>query len=363
MKNKEIHVIYGRQPEKMVYEVLEKMDVAKALTPEMTVGLKPNLVVAREAASGATTTPEIVEGVIRYLQDHGIKKIAILEGSWVGDSTKKAFEICGYKDLARRYQIGLYDLKDDSFVVVKVGDLDIKVCKRITELDYLINMPVLKAHCQTLMTCALKNLKGCIPDSEKRRFHSLGLTKPIGYLGKAVVPDLTIVDGLNGDLTFEEGGNPVEMARIIVGYDPVLIDAYAAELLGYRIEEIKYIPVAASLGVGSADLASAELFEYDMGYKKAGQFKPSGKAQRLAQKVEAREACSACYGTLIHSLQRLADNGTLGRLKQKIYIGQGMRGQNLTGLGIGNCTKSCSTYIPGCPPKGKDIVAFLEENL
>ena len=95
MKNKEIHVIYGRQPEKMVYEVLEKMDVAKELTPEMTVGLKPNLVVAREAASGATTTPEIVEGVIRYLQDHGIKKIAILEGSWVGDSTKKAFEICG----------------------------------------------------------------------------------------------------------------------------------------------------------------------------------------------------------------------------------------------------------------------------
>ena len=33
------------------------------------------------------------------------------------------------------------------------------------------------------MTCALKNLKGCLPDREKRRFHALGLTKPIAALG------------------------------------------------------------------------------------------------------------------------------------------------------------------------------------
>lgn len=362
MTNKELHVIYGKQPGKMVYEILEKMEIAKQLTPDMAVGLKPNLVVAKEASSGATTTPAIVEGVIRYLQDHGIKNIAILEGSWVGDNTKTAFEVCGYKELARRYQVSLYDLKDDSFVVVKVGDLDIKVCKKITELDYLINMPVLKAHCQTLMTCALKNLKGCITDGEKRRFHSLGLTKPIGYLGKAVVPNLTIVDALNGDLTFEEGGNPVEMDRIIAGYDPVLIDAYAAELLGYRIDEIKYIPVAERMGVGSTDLASMKLYEYDMGYKKSGQFKPSGKARRLAQKVEQQEACSACYGSLIHSLQRLEDNGLLNRLKAKIYIGQGFRGKKMDGLGIGNCTGNCQAHVPGCPPKAKDIVEFLEKN-
>ena len=102
----------------------------------------------------------------------------------------------------------------------------ISVCKEVTKLDYLINMPVLKGHCQTSITCALKNLKGCIPNKEKRRFHTMGLHKPIGYLNAIIKQNLIIVDGIIGDLNFEEGGNPVQMNRIIVGKDPVKVDSY-----------------------------------------------------------------------------------------------------------------------------------------
>ncbi|MFY9154813.1 MAG: iron-sulfur cluster-binding protein, partial [Bacillota bacterium] len=42
-------------------------------------------------------------------------------------------------------------------------------------------------------------------------------------------------------LNFEEGGNPVQMNRIIAGKDPVLIDAYAAHLMGFDIEEVPYM--------------------------------------------------------------------------------------------------------------------------
>ena len=42
-------------------------------------------------------------------------------------------------------------------------------------MDRLINIPVLKGHCQTAMTCSLKNLKGCIPNKEKQRYHREGL--------------------------------------------------------------------------------------------------------------------------------------------------------------------------------------------
>ena len=45
-----------------------------------------------------------------------------------------------------------------------------EICCRALDADFLINLPVLKGHCQTAMTCALKNCKGCIPDREKRRF-------------------------------------------------------------------------------------------------------------------------------------------------------------------------------------------------
>ncbi len=132
------------------------------------------------------------------------------------------------------------------------GDLGgLSICDEMSRLDYLINMPVLKGgHCQTKITCALKNMKGCIPDSEKRRFHTLGLHRPIAALNWAVRSDLVIVDGLIGDLDFEEGGNPVQMDRVLVGSDPVLVDSYVAALLGYEPEDIPYITFAAGLGLG-----------------------------------------------------------------------------------------------------------------
>lgn len=360
MTNAEIHVIYGRRYGQMAYEIMEKAQVAQELKPGMRIGIKPNLVVAKKAGEGATTSPEVVEGVIRYLKDHGFDHIAIMEGSWVGDDTKRAFKLCGYEELAQKYAIPLYDLKDDRFTVCRVAELDLKICQKPLDVDYLINMPVLKAHCQTGMTCALKNLKGCLPDSEKRRFHSLGLHKPIGYLSKALKTGITLVDAICGDLTFEEGGNPVRMDRLIAGRDPVLTDAYAASLLGFSQADIEYIGIAESVGAGSAGLAGAHIHEYDVGLKKGGQFRPSNKAERLAKHVVAQDACSACYGSLIHALQRLADKNKLSLLREKIYIGQAFRGQKLDGIGIGSCTGGCSDNIGGCPPAARDIVGFLE---
>lgn len=362
MKKNEIHVMYGSDSRKMIYEILEKIELIKELNVDMHIAIKPNLVVAKPAKEGATTSPSIVEGVIQYLQHHGCKNISIMEGSWVGDSTKRAFKVCGYEDISRRYHVPLYDLKEDSSVVRKIGDLDLNICQKPLQVDFLINIPVLKAHCQTLMTCALKNLKGCIPDKEKRRFHSLGLTKPIGYLAKAIPVGLIIVDAMAGDLTFEEGGNPIQMDRIIVGKDPVLIDTYGASLMGYTKEEIEYIAVAEKMGVGSSELTMAEIQEYDVGLKKNSTFKPSNKVQYLTKKVIAKSACSACYGSLVHALQRLDDNGMLQRIKQSIYIGQEFQNQQLQGIGIGRCTSKCTTSVVGCPPTAAAILKELERN-
>ena len=87
----------------------------------------------------------------------------------------------------------------------------------------------------------------------------MGLHKPIAYLNKLIKQTLVIVDGMNGDLNFEEGGNLVQMNRIIAGKDPVLIDGYAAQLLGFGIEEVPYIAMAEDIGVGTTDLANADI--------------------------------------------------------------------------------------------------------
>lgn len=362
MQRDKIYVSYGAHPKKMVQEILSSLQVEKHIKKDALIGVKPNLVVAKPAASGATTSPELVEGVVEYLQSNGLTNIVILEGSWVGDRTARAFEVCGYSELSKKYRIPLIDLQKDTSRTVTVKEMELAVCEAVLSLDYLINMPVLKGHCQTKITCALKNLKGCIPNSEKRRFHTMGLHKPIAYLNKAIKTDLIIMDGLMGDLDFEEGGNPVQMDRIIVGFDPVLIDSYVASLLGYAPEEIPYIKMAERIGVGRCLTSENQVHELHKEYN-TRKIPRTRAVERLGKYTEEKDACSACYGSLIHALARLDEQGLLTQMRGKIHIGQGYKGKTGQGVGVGVCTKSFEINVPGCPPTAKDIIAVIQEDL
>ncbi|HHV39311.1 MAG TPA: DUF362 domain-containing protein [Tepidimicrobium sp.] len=361
MDRNSLYVMYGDRPKPIVKKVLKYIDIGKDIPNKASlIGIKPNLVVARPAEEGATTSPELVEGVVEYLKDNGFHNIVILEGSWVGDRTSLAFEICGYRELSHKYDIPLIDLQRDGYRDYQVGDIEISLCNKAMEVDYLINIPVLKGHCQTRITCALKNMKGCIPDREKRRFHTMGLHKPIAYMNKVLRQDLIVVDGIIGDLNFEEGGNPVQMNRVIVGKDPVLIDSYVAQLLGYDIEDIPYIGMAADIGVGSSQLVDDNIVELNRDTTPMS-IPKTRLIEELIGYVREDMACSACYGSLIHALDRLQDRGYLYGVEEKIHIGQGYEGKKGKGLGIGICTKGLERSLPGCPPKARDIIEFLKE--
>ena len=357
-----IFVIYGDNPRETISDLLATIKIEDFINKDALIGIKPNLVVAKPSSSGATTSPELVEGVIRYLKSKGFKNIAVLESSWVGDKTSKAFEICGYTKIAKNLDIPLIDLQKDTHKAYSIEGMELNICDQVMKIDYLINMPVLKGHCQTKITCALKNLKGCIPNKEKRRFHTLGLHKPIAYLNKAIKSDLIIVDGLMGDLNYEEGGNPVKMDRIIAGFDPVLIDSYAANLLGYDPEEIPYIKIAEKIGVGSCLASKAQICELNENHI-TQEIPHTREVEQLSEYIEEKDACSACYGSLIHALARLSEQGMLDELREKVAIGQGYKKVEGKGLGVGNCTKDFEKNVPGCPPTARDIIKVLKQEL
>ena len=82
MKEKEIIRIYGENYREMTVRLLEECELEKRITDKkMKIGIKPNLVSPSEASWGATTHPEIVAGIIEYLQANGFADIVMLEGS------------------------------------------------------------------------------------------------------------------------------------------------------------------------------------------------------------------------------------------------------------------------------------------
>ena len=359
MKKNEIYIKSGTEYKDMTKELLEQCGLAEQISsPDLQIGIKPNLVSPTEASWGATTHPEIVAGIIEYLQEKGFAKIAILEGSWVGDKTTEAYELCGYRELSEKYQVPFWDMQKDTGVDKDCGGMALKICSSVEKIDFLINVPVLKGHCQTKITCALKNMKGLIPNTEKRRFHALGLHKPIAHLNIGIHQDFIVVDNICGDLDFEDGGNPVVMNRIWAGMDPVLIDAYVCQVMHYQTSDVPYVKLAEELGAGSADLSQAEIIFCEETAKKT--LPKSRKVVELQDAVEEVESCSACYGYLIPALEMLKNDGLFEKLDTKICIGQGYRGK--TGkLGVGACTCRFEHNLNGCPPTENQIYEFLKE--
>ena len=361
-RKNEILVIYGKEYGKMTRRLLEEADLAAQIGDrKKRIGIKPNLVSPVLPSDGATTHPEVVESLICYLKDHGFENLVIMEGSWVGARTEEAFKVCGYRKLADKYGIELRDGQKERSVPVDCKGMKIDVCACALEVDFLINVPVMKGHCQTRVTCALKNMKGLLPNKEKRRFHSMGLHKPIGHLAAGIRQDFILVDSICGDLSFEDGGNPTSMDRIFAAWDPVLCDAYVCRLLAYRTEEVPYIGIAESLGAGSTDLNHAVIRELNLSESQA-RLPDRDKVMRLSEAVNEVDSCSACYGYLIPALDRLDQEGLLKDFPEKICIGQGYKGMTGT-LGIGSCTKNFTHSLKGCPPTETQIYDFLKEYL
>ena len=352
--------IYGTDYKEMTKKILAAADLAARIGDHgKRIGIKPNLVVASPAEFGGTTHPQVVAGIIEYLQERDFRNLVIAEGSWVGDRTSEAFEYCGYNRLSGEYGVPLVDTQKQKWHEVDCAGMKLNITNVVDEIDFLINVPVMKGHCQTKVTCALKNMKGLLPNKEKSRFHRMGLHKPIAHLQTGIHQDFIVVDHICGDLDFEEGGNPVVRNCVMAAVDPVLVDSDVCHLMQDHVDEVPYIRMAERLGAGTTDLSKAEIIRLN-GESEEDELPRRDRILEVSYAVEEVDSCSACYGNLVHALNLLKEEGLLDKLQDRIGIGQGMQGK--TGrLGIGRCTKDFEYSIMGCPPEPEKIYEGLKK--
>lgn len=360
----EVFIIYGNQVETMIRQLIEKTGAMDRLRPDNTVMIKPNLLVSRQNWVGINTDPRIIEALVKFLKDRGVHRITVGDGSGMGYSATKAFEYCGYKDMASRYGLRLVDLERDEFVKKPVrieGPFkSLEVARTVLECDFFINVPLMKAHNETLITCSLKNLKGTMPRSMKTAFHGVNLHKAIAQLNNVLLPHLIIVDGLQGDLHSESGHDPVVMDRIILGTNPVEVDSVVADTLGYNPRDIRHIAYSADAGLGTCDLKKIRIQSLNRPSEIMRFSPPAHYSKRFPCSISAEGACCTCMGNFIFALERLNEKGLLSD-RLSFLVGQNPKipaQKKAFTIAVGQCASkqdAADICIDECPPTASSI--------
>jgi uncharacterized protein (DUF362 family)/Pyruvate/2-oxoacid:ferredoxin oxidoreductase delta subunit len=231
--------------------------VKTVIRPGQTVLIKPNICAAKRPETGATTTPEVVEAVVKIVKELQGKPV-IGDGPAFGTGGDY-FGVTGLTDLAKRQGVPLVNLNQEDPVETEVpGGIvlaNTRVSKTAMEADVIINLPVLKTSGAVLLSCALKNMKGILSGIEKHKPHIYGLDEGIVEVNRIRRPELTIVDGIYGmEGEGPANGNPANTRIIMASFDPVSADTVACMVTGFNPAEVKYISLAEKQGLGETSV-------------------------------------------------------------------------------------------------------------
>jgi len=248
-----VAIVRGTDPPEMTVRAMEMVDAARAVSGDKPVLIKPNYIDASHPSTGITTDARVIEGVVAFLEKHGVKEIIIGEGAGMGD-TLDAFKIGGVDEVARRWKVRMVDLNKDEFVEVHPRNArtlkKVKIARTALE-STIISVPKLKPHRWAGATLSLKNMMGAMTPKGSMHGH---LSQNIVDLASVIKPSVAVIDGIIAGEGHETSGNPVEMNLVIAGTDPVAVDVVGATVMGIRPEYVKHLSLAEECGLGTCNL-------------------------------------------------------------------------------------------------------------
>jgi len=252
-----VAIVKGINPQDMTVEALEMVEAHEALPDEKPVLIKPNYINASHPSTGITTDSRVIEGVVKFLKQHGVKEIIIGEGSGFAD-TFEAFRVARVDALAKRLNVKLVDLnRDDLLEVSPPSPLAGKVRIAKTALEStIVSVAKLKPHRMAGVTLSIKNMIGAVTPKGSLHFH---LNRNIVEIASIIKPRIAVIDGIIAGEGYETSGNPVEMNLIIAGRDPVAVDAVGAAVMGIPPEGVKHLGLAEEKALGTCDLNQIEI--------------------------------------------------------------------------------------------------------
>jgi uncharacterized protein (DUF362 family) len=230
------------------------------------VVLKPNLVEYRPDRV-INTDPRVVDAVITLCKKEGAAEIVVAEGPGHWRNVQFLVKESGLGAVLEKHGVRFLDINHDEPVkVLNLGRLTrldyLYMSRTVLNADVLISIPKLKMHHWAGVTLSMKNLFGTLPGIcygwPKNELHWRGIPNSIVDINCTRGANLAIVDGIVG----MEGDGPLHgKARhaglLMMGVDPVAVDATGARLMGIPPERIPTLVFAAAKRLGR--LSEAEI--------------------------------------------------------------------------------------------------------
>lgn len=196
------------------------------------------------------TEPELVRAISRTFNNLG--NISIIESDNPLRTAKEAFETSGYNDLINESVdlVNLSELPLQSMQMAGHYFDTLEMPSLLAKSNFFMNVPTLKLEPEICtMGGGIKNLFGLIPEPDKRHYHSQ-IDDVLLDILIAFRPQLTIMDLTTLVIGDRKEGNTKNVGAVIVGTDPVAIDAFCSDLLGIDPVKISHLKRAYDLGLG-----------------------------------------------------------------------------------------------------------------
>jgi uncharacterized protein (DUF362 family) len=402
--NHTVAVVRYEKPAESVRRVVELSRGLDHLPARARVFIKPNIVFWTRSVPfpkwGVITTTRVVEDVIVLLKDRGVEEIVIGEGTVTmapGDTQtgSHAFESLGYGVLNRKYGVRCLNVFERPFTAVDLGDgFQVNFNADALESDFIVNLPVLKSHNQTVVSLGIKNLKGLIDIPSRKRCHSMqpgrDLHAWVARLADRMPCMFTLIDGIYSNERGPGFDGRIHRSNVLVASADVLsADMVGARILGHGPDRVPHLVHAARnrgrpwdhsdvVILGEKIEAVARYHEYDFSYsERPDGILPTPLAREGLRGVFYRKYdlsmctyCSAVNGIMLSAIRHAWKGKPWDHVE--VLTGKSMQptpGMKKTVL-VGKCMYKAHRKNPairemiavkGCPPTPKGLLHALRQ--
>jgi uncharacterized protein (DUF362 family)/Pyruvate/2-oxoacid:ferredoxin oxidoreductase delta subunit len=249
-------------------DLLSKIGGLDFIKEGMRVVIKANLVSAMKPDEAATTHPTLLCALCDMLSERGAEVT-------VGDSpgglynsafVNRVYNVTGMRDVEEHGAKLNRDFSEERATFPNGKILhDFVYTGYLDKADLIINFCKLKSHGMMGMSCAAKNMFGAIPGVIKPEYHFRfpryeDFADMIVDLDEYFHPVLSIADAVVGmEGNGPTAGTPCKMGFLLASRSPHTLDMVAADMLGFKKEELPILDAAYRRGLVPEDIEGVNI--------------------------------------------------------------------------------------------------------